>query len=231
MADYPTLDDAWAAWHAWSTRAGLLATAAELDAEGNGDSAVFVRKLAAEQRPVTALEALAAQRHLAAGFAERMPITEQRALDDGATPDDVANVADSRQERADWLDDEPVPYVLTDRAAPAGEETGLTGAEGPVLTSGPALSAEDAARALAQDGRPLDEARALVRAYQDDVSARLGTPVHTWGLDGSDLTCMTAPSPIPQQRGATDVEADRRAELTAYATSDAETVDEPERAR
>lgn len=96
-------------------------------------------------------------------------------------------------------DDAPIPFVLTNRGlgtfrpdiAPS-DERGLVGGEGSVLSSGPTMSAEDAAQALARDGRPLDDARAAVCGYQDAATERLGTPVHAWGLDEADLDAIRA---------------------------------------
>lgn len=52
---------------------------------------------------------------------------------------------------------------------------------------GQTYSAEQAAHEIAGPHRPLADARALVRGYLDDVSERVGVPVHQWGLDEADL--------------------------------------------
>ena len=88
----------------------------------------------------------------------------------------------------DWVSNGPGGYMWIDLDEMADDpEDGLTGAEGPPLTSGRTRSTEDAARRLARGGRSMDEARAMVRAYQDETSERLGVPVHAWGLDDADL--------------------------------------------
>ena len=143
------------------------------------------------------------------------------ASDNGAAQDLLTQVADRLDRAGDadgaaWLrteiadratdddragdrDHEPIPFVLTSHGHSATrpdiaptDEHGLAGAEGPALSSGPTLSAEEAAHALTRDGRSLDDARAAVRSYQDATSERLGTPVHTWGLDGADLDAIRA---------------------------------------
>jgi len=144
-----------------------------------------------------------------------------RALDAGAARDLLTQVVDRLDRAGDsdgaaWLrgeiadraaepdragahDDEPIPFVLTSHwygatgsdIAPA-EEHGLVGGEGPVLSSGPTLSAEEAAQALTDDGRSVEDAYAAVRRYQDATSERLGTPVHAWGLDAADLDAIRA---------------------------------------
>ncbi len=48
-------------------------------------------------------------------------------------------------------------------------------------------TALDAARELAAEGRTQAEAEALVSRYLDDMSERIGVPVHRWGLDAVDL--------------------------------------------
>jgi hypothetical protein len=88
---------------------------------------------------------------------------------------------------------------------PLDDEHGLTGAEGPPIDAGPALTGEDAAHELAADGRSLDEARALVSAYLDDVSAQIGASAHQWGLDAADLAAIRADQttgPAEPARGA-----------------------------
>ena len=52
---------------------------------------------------------------------------------------------------------------------------------------GQTYSAEQAAHELVGPHRPLADARALVRGYLDEVSERVGVPVHQWGLDEADL--------------------------------------------
>ena len=103
-------------------------------------------------------------------------------------------------------------------------ELGLTGGEGPPIDAGPALTAEEAAHELAADGRPLDEARAVVRGYLDDVSERVGTSVHLWGLDEADLAAMRA-DPIERARTAAAV-LDVASEALPADTTEAEQVDE-----
>ncbi len=103
-------------------------------------------------------------------------------------------------------------------------EPGLTGAEGPPIDAGPTLSAEEAAHELAAEGRSLDEARALVRGYLDDVSEQVGTSVHRWGLDAADLAAMRA-DPIDRARAALDVLA-ATTEGSDAATTAAERVNE-----
>jgi hypothetical protein len=103
-----------------------------------------------------------------------IPLTDEPDLDDSDT----------------WIDE--------------ADELGRTGGEGPPIDAGPALSAEEAAHELAADGRPLDEARALVRGYLDDVSTQVGAPVHWWGLDEADLAAIRA-DPMDRARGALDL--------------------------
>jgi hypothetical protein len=59
--------------------------------------------------------------------------------------------------------------------------------DGPMIDSGLSYSAEQAAHELAGPHRSLDEARVLVSSYLDDVSERVGVPVHRWSLDETDL--------------------------------------------
>ncbi len=54
----------------------------------------------------------------------------------------------------------------------------------------PSMTAEAAARELVGPGRTLDNARALVRDYLDEVSDQVGVPVYRWGLDGEDLRAI-----------------------------------------
>ena len=123
-----------------------------------------------------------------------------------------------------WHDGEIVSTVIPDVVAtdPAAEP-GLTGAEGPPIDAGPALTAEEAAHELAADGRSLDEARALVRGYLDDVSAQIGARVDLWGLDAADL------AEIRTSPGRDDPDAERRAQLARWHADDhaRESVDEP----
>src|SRR5690242_14903109 len=88
------------------------------------------------------------------------------------------------------IDDDDIAVMLDPHNTVT--ERVLTGGEGPPLDAGPTLTAEEAAHELAADGRSLDEARALVRGYLDEVSERVGTPLHQWGLDGADLADIRA---------------------------------------
>jgi hypothetical protein len=101
------------------------------------------------------------------------------------------------------IDDEDLGAMLKD--SNAGANLGLSGAEGPPLDAGPALTAEEAAQELAADGRSLDEARALVRGYLDDVSEQVGASADLWGLDEADLTAICSSA-----RPASSAAADRR---------------------
>lgn len=114
-----------------------------------------------------------------------------------------------------WPDQDPVPFALTDRGISATERAPQSS-----MGAGPTRSAEDAARWLARDGRSLDDARAQVRDYQDAASARLGVPVHGWGLDDADLAAITADDAgpvvlVPRPRSAPDDEQ-RRTELARW---------------
>lgn len=60
------------------------------------------------------------------------------------------------------------------------------------IPSASTLSGEAAARTLAADGWPPDQAWAEVARYLDDVSAQLGTSAHAWGLDEADLDAIRA---------------------------------------
>ena len=116
-----------------------------------------------------------------------------------------------------WPDRDPIPFQLTDRGRGAVEPEDL-------IWSGPTRSAEEAALWLARDGGSLDHARAQVRAYQDDVSARLGMSVHDWGIDDVDLDAIEAEVEghvvhVPPPRSAPDNEQ-RRAELTSWHAAD-----------
>ena len=55
----------------------------------------------------------------------------------------------------------------------------------PSPASGFTRSSAQAVRELAAEGHP--DAEAMVRRYLDDVSERVGVPVHRWGLDESDM--------------------------------------------
>jgi hypothetical protein len=123
-----------------------------------------------------------------------------------------------------WEIDDDLAVMITPPVTgnDASAHLGLTGAEGPAIDAGPALTAEEAAHELATDGRDLDDARALVRGYLDDVSAQVGTRVDLWGLDAADLDAIrTSP-------GRDDPEAERRAQLARWHTDDEarESVDE-----
>ena len=98
------------------------------------------------------------------------------------------------------IDDDDLAAMLDD--SNAGANLGLTGAEGPPLDAGPALTAEEAAQELAADGRSLDEARALVRGYLDDVSQRVGASADLWGLDDADLTAIRSCPPASSAAAA-----------------------------
>jgi hypothetical protein len=117
------------------------------------------------------------------------------------------------------------PGHSTDTSSGELAEFGMTGAEGPPIDAGPALSAEDAAHKLAADGRPIDEARALVLGYLDDVSRRVGTSVHLWGLDGADLAAIRA-DPLDRARAALDVHNAATAEGSAGADESPADADE-----
>lgn len=98
-------------------------------------------------------------------------------------------------ERAAFLADK---HRLLDRIATTGDD--LDSAEdGTMIDSELSYSAEQAAHELAGPHRSLDEARVLVRSYLDDVSERVGVPVHRWSLDETDLTEIesgrTGPAP------------------------------------
>jgi hypothetical protein len=104
-----------------------------------------------------------------------------------------------------------------DTGTEAADELGMTGAEGPPIDAGPALTAEEAAHELAADGRSLAEARDLVRTYLDDVSEHVGASAHQWGLDGADLDAIRAgTSPEPSHGRPPDEEAERRGQLAAW---------------
>ena len=103
----------------------------------------------------------------------------------------------------------------------AGANLGLSGAEGPPLDAGPALTAEEAAQELAADGRSLDEARALVRGYLADVSAQVGASADLWGLDEADLAAIRSSPPASSAAAdrAEDEEA-RREQLASWHAAD-----------
>ncbi|MDN5856090.1 MAG: hypothetical protein L0K86_25260, partial [Actinomycetia bacterium] len=132
--------------------------------------------------------------------------------------------ATARDVDEDWLaGDDAYRWTAQPLVEVARDERGMTGAAEPALTAGETRSAEDAARWLARDGRSLDDARAQVRIYQDDVSHRLGTPVHSWGLDDADLadldrrpTGIPAPRvPVPRAAVADDALIDERLRWTS----------------
>ncbi len=83
------------------------------------------------------------------------------------------------------------------------------------MDTGPPWSAEDAAHELAADGLTLDQARALVRDYLDDVSEQVGTSVHPWGLDAADLADIRQTG-----RGHAADEAERREQLARWHADD-----------
>ena len=98
----------------------------------------------------------------------------------GRTPDPVEDerfLADKRE--------------LLDRIA-ASREDGTTDVDEPELGCGYTRSAADAAGELAAEGRSIEQANAMVAAYLDDVSERVGVPVHRWGLDDTDLDDIRA---------------------------------------
>jgi hypothetical protein len=64
------------------------------------------------------------------------------------------------------------------------------------------MTAEQAAHELAADGRSLEEARAIVRAYLDDTSVEIGVAVHQWALDAHDLREIDARDPLEIARDA-----------------------------
>ncbi|MDN5855357.1 MAG: hypothetical protein L0K86_21430 [Actinomycetia bacterium] len=121
-----------------------------------------------------------------------------------------------------WPAERPVPFTLTDRGVAAVMPPAEQGA---AVWSGPTRSAEDAARLLARHGRDLAEARAMVRAYQDEASARLGVPVHGWGLDDADVAAIEADADvhIRQRTG----EEERRAQLARWHSDDMANADDP----
>ena len=119
--------------------------------------------------------------------------------DDRAADEPVTDQHDYWADNHGW-----VQVSSDDYADDPVDELGLTGGDGPPIDAGPALTAEEAAHELAADGRPLDEARAVVRGYLDDVSEQVGTSVHLWGLDEADLAAMRA-DPIERARTAVAV--------------------------
>ncbi len=140
-----------------------------------------------------------------------------------AANEPAADELDYRVDNQHWTG--PVDDDDTDtRAHHGGAELGLTGGEGPPIDAGPALSAEEAAHELAADGRTIDEARAVVRCYLDDVSEQVGTSVHLWGLDEADLSAMRA-DPLERARTAAAV-LNVASEAMPTATTEAEQTDE-----
>jgi hypothetical protein len=73
-------------------------------------------------------------------------------------------------------------------------------------------TAEQAARELAEQGRPLADARAMVADYLDATSAEIGVPVHQWGLDAHDVAEIEARFDwVDHTRGETLAQARDRA--------------------
>ena len=162
----------------------------------------------------------------------------------GVPPDDASGVAERYLAGLSWergwssqdqweIDDDDLNVMLAQPAADAGPvaaeddptaQLGLTGAEGPPIDAGPALTAEEAAHELAADGRSLDEARDLVRGYLDDVSEHVGASAHLWGLDEADLVAMRA-DPIERARTAAAV-LDVASEAPPADTTEVEQADE-----
>ncbi len=86
------------------------------------------------------------------------------------------------------------------------------------VTAEPPMTAEAAARELVGPGRTLDDARALVRDYLDEVSDQVGVPVYRWGLDEEDLRAIEIGAlrdPDAAERPA-DPDAERREQLNAW---------------
>ena len=125
-------------------------------------------------------------------------------------------------ERAAFLADKDA-LIARVIAASDDAELGLTGGEGPPIDAGPALTAEEAAHELAADGRTLDAARALVRGYLDEVSERIGTPVHQWGLDAADLADIRAGLTTAARGPDTPNEQARRDQLNRWHADDCAT--------
>ncbi|WP_298797130.1 hypothetical protein [Pseudonocardia sp. 73-21] len=106
-------------------------------------------------------------------------------------------------ERAAFLEDKE---ALLDRMADD---------EGSAVAVQPPMTAETAARALAGPGRTLDDSRALVRQYLDEVSRQVGVPVHRWGLDEEDLRAIGSGAVT-----AADPEQARREQLATWHADD-----------
>lgn len=152
------------------------------------------------------------------------PVVRARFLADKDALIDRIAAADRAYELASRADD-----TASDNEAIGPAEPGLAGAEGPPIDAGPALTAEEAAYELAADGRGLDEARALVGGYLDDVSERVGASAHLWGLDEADLNAIRSASPpvqadVPAQRSGD--ETARRDQLAAWDSADTADVDD-----
>lgn len=115
---------------------------------------------------------------------------------DGATGEPIEPVSQAEHRALrDLLDREELTATEpTWSDTPHGNDvvSNVVAADALDFDAGPAWSAEDAAHELAADGRTLDEARAFVRAYLDDVSEQVGASVHQWGLDGADLDAIRA---------------------------------------
>lgn len=130
----------------------------------------------------------------------------------GVPPDQASGVVERYLDGLSWergwspqdqweIDDDDLDVMLARSAVDAGPvaaeddstaQLGLNGGEGPPIDAGPALTVEEAAHELTADGRSLDEARALVRGYLDDVSHQIGASAHLWGLDDADLDAIRA---------------------------------------
>jgi hypothetical protein len=113
----------------------------------------------------------------------------------------------------------PPPLGAELTSSEPSAERGLTGAEGSAIDAGPALTAEEAARELTAAGGSLDDARALVRNYLDDVSERVGASVHRWGLDEADLNDIRAARRPPS---TVDDEQERRDQLNRWHAADSD---------
>ena len=192
-------------------------------------------------------EALAAQHELSSLLAGWEWLTVHDARTGGATWDDIARAtntdpANARASYANTVEDQAALHEQygwsfdADRYRDAidrpGEppsavietdaEVGLSGAEGPVLDAGPTLTTDDAARALVERGMPPDEAR-RPSPGTGRLSALLGTPVQSWGLDEADIAAMLTPPPTttaPANRGLAE-DAELRSQLAQWHADDA----------
>ena len=244
----PSLSRLWETWQAWNGRAALENAERRALDRGETDRAEVLRAMIEREPVVSPTEALAAQHELSSLLAgwEWLTICDARA--GGASWDDIARAtntdpANARASYADTVEDqaalheqygwtfdadryrdaidrpgEPPPAVIETDA-----EVGLSGAEGPVLDAGPTLTTDDAARALVERGMSPDEAQATVTRYQADVSALLGTPVQSWGLDEADIAAMLTPPPTttaPANRGLAE-DAELRSQLAQWHADDA----------